>query len=847
MKALLELIRNDDSLPMKVLIHSIEGIDTHWHDVVELLFVLEGSINLRIGEKRYILHAGDTILINKNEIHNTSKTSEDNILLLLQISTEYFYYHYPDFNRMIFNSDDFFVKDLNRNKNDIIKHHLAKIVWELNKKRKGYQLYVLSEVELLIAYLINNYNYILMDKDKMISRENELDRIQRILMFINKNIEEKITLKDIADNENLSIYYLSRLFKENTGITFQEYLNNLRLDKALNLLSINEKSIADIAFESGFSTIKTFNNFFKQALGITPTEYRKENPVIKRNDDVNISRTYLDVDRTAALTILYKYLYLDDKKSTYDNFEGLSESIKVNYNEKPIGYISHLKKLTTFSRASEGLRRSWQNQLEELQREIGFEYIRFHGIFCDDMMVCNLNEEGKIIYNWTYVDELLDFFRKVNIKPFIGLDFMPSEIKESDETAFFWWKANISGPRDIKLWTDLVDKFIKHCINRYGLTEVETWYFEVWNEPELEFVFWVGGKEKYFEFYKETVLTIKSISPNLKVGGPAISHQSSYDSTWIEDFIDYCIDNNLPLDFLSIHIYPESYASDSKVQELFSKLKDKVNPDELIDEWMELKRIYNDKDHTIKTLDFINMLLEERFTNIPELHVTEWNASANCRNYINDTSYVATYIVENTLQSIGKTNSLGYWTFTDLMEEMKAGITPFHGGFGLINNDGLKKPSYFAYYLLSKLGDCILQQGEDYIITKDGEDIQILAYNFAYFDDLFMQGDTSALSYLNRYNVFEAKKERVIDLSIDGICGKYKITRYTLNRENGSVFDEWVNIGSPENMTEEEITYLKGVARPKMEVETKDLVDSYNETIYVPVHGIELIILEKRM
>ena len=179
------------------------------------------------------------------------------------------------------------------------------------------------------------------------------------------------------------------------------------------------------------------------------------------------------------------------------------------------------------------------------------------------------------------------------------------------------------------------------------------------------------------------------------------------------------------------------------------------------------------------------------------------------------------------------------------MEELKAGISPFHGGFGLINNHGIKKPGYYAYLFLSKLGNEIISRGQDFIITKNHDEIQILAYNFAYFDDLFLKGDTSALSYKDRYKVFESKENIENNIEIEGLSGKYKVTRYELNRENGSAFDEWLKLGSPENMTKEEVDYIKMKAYPKMTSIYIDIENTYNLNITTPVHGLDLVIIKK--
>ncbi len=847
-----EFVKSDVGIPINVFIHSVNKFKMHWHKQLEILLVLQGSINIRIEDNDYLLKENDLILINANEIHNTSKTNEDNIILALQIDARHYDRYFNGFSNRVFNCKSFMFQEVEQERFNTIRHHLAKIVWELNKKKQGHSFKIASELFLLAEHLINNFHNEILVDDKVQAINDDTHRLNSIISYIDSNFDKGITLQNVADNENLNVYYLSHYIKKSFGITFQEYLNMMRLDKAIVLLTRTDKTITDVAFESGFPSTKALNNLFKNEYNCTPSEFRKENKNKAKNlyklspDEEKLrSKSYFDVDRTSAFSKLYTYLdcNLSGDRNVYSN---VKEFINIDVNNDGIEHDFYWKKLTAFGRAAEGLRNNWQKQLRELQSEVGFEYIRFHGIFSDEMMVCNIGEDGEIIYNWFYVDELFDFFKEVNIKPFVELGFMPSEIKKSDET-IFWWKANISGPKDISLWTDLVKEFIKHCTNRYGLKEVETWYFEVWNEPDLEQVFWIGGKEEYFEFYKESALAIKSISKKLKVGGPSLAYQINYEGNWFDDFLLYCKNNNIPLDFISLHIYPEIFAMTEEVGDIINKHKEGNDSSELMLAMEGMKRTYSGKDNTYEVINAAHDKINSVLSFKPELHITEWNASAYNRNLIHDTCFTSSFIIRNTLKSIGQVDSLGYWTFTDIMEEFKLGISHFHGNFGLINKDGIKKSSYFAYYLLSKLGKKIIEQGEEYIVTKNEEALQILAYNFSYFDEPFMNGDTSALTNTERYLVFEEKPDKVVEIHIDGLSGYYKVIRYELNREYGSSFDEWVKMGAPENMTKEEIEYIKGRARPRTSVEYIDIDGRYSKNLYIPVHGAELIILEKQI
>ena len=127
---------------------------------------------------------------------------------------------------------------------------------------------------------------------------------------------------------------------------------------------------------------------------------------------------------------------------------------------------------------------------------------------------------GKPEYNWQYIDELYDFLHRIGMKPFVELGFMPNGLASGSKT-IFWWKGNVTPPRDMNKWADLIRAFVLHERERYGDAEVRTWYFEVWNEPNLTDGFWAGTQQQYFDLYAATARAIKSVSPDYKVGGPA--------------------------------------------------------------------------------------------------------------------------------------------------------------------------------------------------------------------------------------------------------------------------------------------------------------------------------------
>ena len=410
MKNFYEVIKYDEGLPIKTFVHSVNELEMHFHNAIEILLVLKGSVNIRVGIELYTLYENDIILFNSNELHNTNKTAEDNIILAMQINMDYFAQVYPGAKNIKFHTN--LLCDNTKCEEDLnkIRTYIAGIIWEINKKSLGYELLVGSQLNLLAAHLINNYDYTISDGDSIEAVEEEIRRLHNILTYIDDNIEKKITLQDIADREHINSYYLSHFFKRKVGISFQEYLNTKRLDKAFKLLLNTNMTITDISNKSGFSSTNYFNKVFKETYNSLPSENRG---IIERTSynngehQIGHGTTYLDVDRNAVFQKLFKYLENTDTNIvTLDNVMASKYSISIDLRiteTKPLE--NHWQKLTTFGRASEGLRADWQTQLREMQKEIGFEYIRFHGIFSDDMMICDLDNHGNIVYNWSYVNK----------------------------------------------------------------------------------------------------------------------------------------------------------------------------------------------------------------------------------------------------------------------------------------------------------------------------------------------------------------------------------------------------------------------------------------------------------
>ncbi len=201
-------------------------------------------------------------------------------------------------------------------------------------------------------------------------------------------------------------------------------------------------------------------------------------------------------------------------------------------------------------RAILSLRDSYRSDLRQVKRATGFQYIRFHAIFHDEVGLYDEDASGKPVYNFSYVDQIYDGLLQNGVRPFVELSFMPRKLAAQPIEHVFWYHPIISPPKDWDKWSEMITRFTQHLVARYGIDEVSQWYFEVWNEPNLDF--WAGEpkEQTYYQLYDVAAKAIKAVSPRLRVGGP-----STAQAAWVDRFIRHCAENHVPVDFVSTHVY----------------------------------------------------------------------------------------------------------------------------------------------------------------------------------------------------------------------------------------------------------------------------------------------------
>jgi xylan 1,4-beta-xylosidase len=425
------------------------------------------------------------------------------------------------------------------------------------------------------------------------------------------------------------------------------------------------------------------------------------------------------------------------------------------------------------------LRHDYQESLALVQREIGFRHIRGHGLFSDGMGIYrpySFLDDEHVRHSFTYLDQVIDAYLELDIRPFLELGFMPEQLASGSETVF-WWKGNITPPRSWPAWADLVRATVAHLVDRYGLAEVRQWPIEVWNEPNLP-QFWLGADaDAYHRLYEITAKTIKEVDAELLVGGPAISPGND---EWLEKFADFVVAHDVPIDFVSRH----AYTSGPAFHVPFGTHQTLAPASRLLEQFA-LPR---------------EQLAGTPLADLP-VHITEFNSSYRPDNPIHDTAFHAAYLAPVVASGGDLADSFSYWTFSDMFEEEGVPTALFHGGFGLLTHRQIKKPTFHLYAFMARMGDRILSRGPDHLISADSTGrVTVLAW--------------APVDHTDLRNSPETHRTR-LSFPVGGTSAF--VLRSRVGDQHGNVWAAWRQMGSPRSPLPRQLEWLREAAEPVRE------------------------------
>ena len=456
-----------------------------------------------------------------------------------------------------------------------------------------------------------------------------------------------------------------------------------------------------------------------------------------------------------------------------------------------------------------------QAQLKTAVDELGFRYIRFHGIFHDVLGTVRV-EDGKTVYDWGKIDQLYDDLLARHIRPFVELGFTPKAMATS-ENKIFYWNGNTSHPNPVA-WKNLIDAFIRHIEARYGQKEVRTWYFEVWNEPNLS-GFWENADQKaYFELYDLTANTIKGIDPVLRVGGP-----STAGAAWVPEFLNHVSQSGVAVDFITTHTYgvdggflDEAGKSDTKLS---------ASPDAIVGDVRKVRQ----------------QIAASKYPQLP-LYFSEWSTSYTPRDLVHDSYISAPYILSKLKASEGLVQGMSYWVYTDLFEESGPPPTPFHGGFGLMNREGVRKPAYFAYKYLNALrGNEIPVADAQVWAAANGGAVSAVLWDFEQ-----PHQTVSNRPFYSR--IVPAQDASAAEVTVTHLHpGLYRVRVHRTGFHANDAYSAYIEMGSPDALTASQLAHLNELTRDVPETERMVTVGaggSYQLTVPMRSNDVVLVTFE---
>jgi len=471
-----------------------------------------------------------------------------------------------------------------------------------------------------------------------------------------------------------------------------------------------------------------------------------------------------------------------------------SETVEIDAHASTTPLPHFWEQMFGSGRANLSMRQDYREGLRAVKQITGFQYVRFHAILHDENGVYDEDAQGKPVYNFSYVDHIYDGLLANGVRPFVEISFMPKKLAARLDYQAFWYKPIASPPADYAKWDALITALAQHLVDRYGIDEVSQWYFEVWNEPNLDF--WTGrpAQQTYFELYDHTARALKAVNPRIRVGGPATAQ-----AAWVGDMIAHATQNHVPLDFVSTHVYGNDTSHD-----VFGDNRP-IPPHQMVS----------------AAVDKVHKQIEASARPHMPLLWSEFNATYMNESPITDSIYMGPWMADTIRQCDGKVDMMSYWTFSDVFEEQGPVKTPFYGGYGLITEDDIPKPAFNVFAMLHKLGDERIAEPEDDVLVtrrKDG---------------------TLVIAAWNLVEPEATGPDKTITLDLKGVAPNARVNIERSDAQHGDTLAAWDRMGKPRYPTVAQIAELKKASQPgPPEVRT---LDSDHITLTIPQKGLALI------
>lgn len=752
----------------------------YFHEEIKLVYVFEGTLEIRIGQETYVLVQDDFLIINSNKPHVINSLSKTLIgffsvsaIMLRQIMTQ---------RHTIFWCNSTLDKS---SAYDEVRKVIKGIVNIFFHQKGAGKIHLIGQYY-EILYLMTKY-FLVSDIDtfKEQSITVEEARLEKITEYVSENFQNKISLSELAEQMYLSETYLSKYIKKQLGMNFLEYLNNVRLNHIIDGLIYSDKSITRIALENGFNNIGTFNRVFKSKYQMTPHDYRKQ--IKKNNSETRQSENNKELEKS-----INEYILLHPVSEEFNEPEIII--VEADCNQEGELLNKAWGKMINVGTASDLLRSTMQNHIREITRRLRYKYIRIWDLYSSEMYI-DINSKNQY-YNFDKLDTILDFVVEEGLIPYLELNIKPKILIRSVEELLIDESDRIRFD-SMENVAFFMEGLILHLIDRYGTEIVENWYLEIWKDETDQTINVENKINNYLRLFDSVAKIIRKFLPNVKIGGAGLSLRYGNDS--FRAVLSKWKNIESQPDFISLYSFPYVMGESER---------------------MKVNKISIDKEFFPNYINAAKEIMSDLGYEEVDIHVSEWSSTVSNRNILNDSCHKGAYIMKNLIATSNTVNTIGYWFASDVFASYFDSNELLNGSCGLLSKDGIPKPAYFAIEFMNRLGSKIIDKGENYIVTDTGyNEIRIAAHNYKFFNHRYYMMQEDEVDLKNFDLLFEDVENKIIKYVLQvKVQGEYEIKIHAINRKYGSLQDEWIRMACPRNLIKEDINYIKQVCVPRLSI-----------------------------
>ncbi len=749
---------------------------------IELFYVIEGSSEVTVEDRKYLLKKDDFMIINADRMH--SVISSENIL------SASIFIPCNELMRLLKRDMVLFFCNSSVEEGDMydeVRHTLKQIFSEEYSNHGSDEIYMESLYYKMLYML--THNFLISSEDRHFSGERGKydDRRHQISEYVRMNYNRQISLHELAEKLYLSDSYLSKNIKKMLGMSFLDYVNNIRLNHVVSEMIYTDQPIVRISMDSGFASPAALNKAFREKYGITPSAYRQkwkmreEKKAMTPEEQAQIEKQVRKHFRSLADGGASGGHFTEQASFLPRQTEG---TLQPNWN-----------RMINAGTAAELLNAPLQKQLLKIKKELNFTYVRFWDLYSPEMLLDR--HEAETEYNFGRLDQILDFLLDNGMLPFMEIGIKSKILIRNrgkllirDRSDDLFGSADQIG--------HFILRFTSHLVMRYSPEEVSKWYFELWRPEEGDEATGEDGQtaEGYLKYFNLIAGTMRRVLPSVRIGGGGGSNR--FGMHGFTGFLKKWKETEERPDFLSVYCYP--YAP-----EMLSR---------------NVRNQSIDQDYIRNFISGVSRSMEEADFHTKEFFVTEWNFSVSNRNMLNDTCMKGAYIVRNLICAIGSADLIGYWVCSDLFADYYDAREILFGGCGLLSRDGIEKPAYYAFAFMNRLGKNIRKTGEHYLITDNGPgDLRIICHNCKALNYQYSLKSESEIDIRDEENLMADARKLKLHFSLPAEFGEYfRIRSCFVNSEKGSAANEWMRMGMPDEMQSSDIEYLKRISTPGMAV-----------------------------